>query len=234
MFYLDATEKKLRFGDVLKGFVSTTPKISEPFVQTSNEHYYIDVFSPDFSVVMDPCCQIGGGAISLTPLIQVKPHFWDIQYVAEDMTRINRKAMPKDLMHPETWNRMPVDRKLEAINATPDYGHRNYFVYEENGAFPKYTVNRDIRFTEVIDPSTQLPKYEKTQEQRTITTGHYMIDFKNVSHVNCERISPPEKATDQKILGSKVLQLAIGTRNELRDKMAFYYGYPPIEDRIET
>lgn len=233
MFYLGAIEKKLRFGDVLKGFVSTTPKISEPFVQSTNDHYNIGVFLPEFSVVMDPCCQIGGGTISLTPLIQVKPHFWDIQYLAEDMTRINRKAMPKDLMHPETWNRMPVEKKLEAINAIPDYGQRNYFVYGENGEFPKYTVKRDIRFIEVVDPETQLPKYEKTQEQKTITTGHYMIDFKNIYHVNCDKIFPPEKAIDAKVFGSKVLQLAIRTRNELRDKMAFYYGYPPIEDRID-
>jgi hypothetical protein len=234
MFYLDAIEKKLRFGDVLNGFVSTTPKISEPFVQSAKEHYNIDVFLPEFSAVMDPCCQIGGGTISLTPLIQVKPHFWDIKYLGEDMTRTNRKAMPKDLMHPETWNKMPVEKKLEAINARPDYGHRNYFVYEENGAFPKYTVRRDVRFTEVIDPNTQLPKYEKAEEQKTITTGHYMIDFKNIYHVSCAKISPPEKETDPKVLGSKILQLAIRTRNELRDKMALYYGYLPIEDRIDA
>jgi hypothetical protein len=48
-----------------------------------------------------------------------------------------------------------------------------------------------------------------------------MIDFKNIYHVNCDKVSPPEKATDAKVLGSKILQLTIRTRNELRDKMAF-------------
>ena len=60
-----------------------------------------------------------------------------------------------------------------------------------------------------------------------------MIDFKNIYHVNCDKIFPPEKAIDAKVFRSKVLQLAIRTRNEMRDKMAFYYGYPPIEDRID-
>jgi hypothetical protein len=234
MFYLDAIGKKLRFGDVLKGYLLTTPKISKPFDEGGKDPYNIDIYLPEFSVVMDPCCHIGGGSISLTPLIQVKYHFWDTPYLVKDMTRLNRKVMPKDLMHPVIWNKLSNEEKLMSINATPDYGHKNYFIYEESSVFTNYPVKRDLQYNEVVDSDSKLPKYEEEKRQKVIDTRFYMIDFKNIHHLNCEKIFGPEKVTDEKILGSIVLQLSIRTRNELRDKMAYYFGNPPDEDRIDV
>jgi len=232
-FYQDSVEKKLRFGDVLKGYLLTTPMISKPLGENAKDPYDIEVCVPEFSVVLDPCCHIGEGSISLTPLIEVPPHFWDTSCLAEDMTRINRIAMPKDLMHPAAWNKISVEERRISMNATPEYGHKHYFIYEENPQFHKYPVLREIRYHEVIDPSNQLPKYEEKIEQYTITTGLYMIDFKNIYHLNCERIFPSRREADEEILKSVVLQLSVKTRSELRDKMADYFGKPPDEDLVD-
>jgi hypothetical protein len=233
MFYQDSIESRLRFGDVLKGYLSTTPNLAKPLSEKAKEPYRIDVYIPDFCVVIDPCCDIGGGTLSLTPLIHVKPTLWDTPCLFEDITRINRKAMPKDLMHPEQWNKLPDSEKIATMNAVPDYGHKRYFVYEANNAFDEYPLVMTARYEEIVDPVSKLPKYNKILEPNTFMTRHYMIDFKNTYHVNCEKVFEPRKTIDESILRSIVLQLSIKTRNELRDKMADYFGKPPDEDRVD-
>jgi hypothetical protein len=61
-----------------------------------------------------------------------------------------------------------------------------------------------------------------------IETNYYMIDFRNTSKLNCERIINPKDAP----LESKCLQLSIQARSELRDKIAYYYARIPKEDKI--
>jgi len=94
-------------------------------------------------------------------------------------------------------------------------------------------VDRRIRYEEVIDTNTGLPKYEQIQEQQTFTARHYMINFKNIFHVNCEKVVDSRKTIDESVLASIVLQLSITSRNELRDKMADYFEKAPEEDRID-
>jgi len=57
-----------------------------------------------------------------------------------------------------------------------------------------------------------------------------MINFKNIYHVNCEKVFDPKKPIDESILRSIILQLSKKTRNELREKMADYFGAIPDED----
>ena len=80
--------QRLRFGDVLKGYIAVTPSIKGPIlkVSTLNEGYNIDVNLPIFSAVLSPCCSIGHATISLTPLIEVRKSFFDNPYFAEDLT----------------------------------------------------------------------------------------------------------------------------------------------------
>ena len=61
-----------------------------------------------------------------------------------------------------------------------------------------------------------------------------MINFKNIYRVNCQNILGSEEPTDEDIQKSVVLQLSIRTRNQLRYKMAYYFGNKPKEDTIET
>jgi len=234
MFYSDTIEHRLRFGDVLEGYLSTIPKINEPFIENSNQPYQIDVSLPNFCVVMDPCCHIGGGSISLTPLIQIKSHWWDNPYLAKDMTKVNRVMKPKQVMHPQQWNDLSSEEKQELINAEPQHNLLNFFVYEGHDAFPPYTVKRELRYQETIDATSQLPIFEIVTEKLEFQISCYMIDFKNIYHISCEKISKPERTLDEKVSRSKKLQLSITTRNELRDKLSFYYGNPPDEDKVDV
>lgn len=231
MFYQDSIENRLRFGDVLKGFLSTAPSLAKPLDEQAKDPYRIDVSIPDFSVIIDPCCEIGGGTLSLTPLIHVKATLWDTPSLFEDITRINRKAMPKDLMHPVQWNELTDAEKKDIMSVTPDYGHTTFFIYESNAQFSPYTV-KATKYEEVVNPVTKLPKYNR-QGPTEFTTRHYMLNFKNIYHVNCEKVSDPGKTIDESIQRSIVLQLSKKTRNELREKMADYFGEIPEEDTTE-
>ena len=61
-----------------------------------------------------------------------------------------------------------------------------------------------------------------------IETKYYMIDFKNIHKLNCDKINSPEDAP----LQSKCLQLSVQTRSELREKISNYYARIPKEDLI--
>ena len=229
MFYQDAIENKLRFGDVVKGFLSTTPILKRPFVDEKAESYTIDV-STNLSVLLDPCCSIGSGTVSITPLVQIKQQFWDNPHLFEDMTEINREVKPKNLMHPVVWNKLSDDDKTQFLNAPKGYGLKNFFVYKEHPVFEEYEIIKKNRFEEFIDGETGLPKYNEIQEVHTLKTRYHIIDFKNISHVSCMEIVGSEKPITEKVLSSIVLQLSEKTRAELRNKMGYYFGRTPEED----
>jgi hypothetical protein len=238
MFYeTSIDEKKLRFGDVLKGYLSIAPKIMKPF-ETNNtsrssikfEPYSIEVDAPEYCVVLDPCCDIGSGVISLSPLVEVSSHFWDIPCLLKNMTNLNLKGMPKDLMHPATWNNLSEEEKTDALNAVPEYGHRPYFVYEGIALFPEYSITREIQYNELVDPSTHLPEYQQIRTPITFKARHRMVNFKNIYHLNCQKIFASDKEADESVFKSIVVRLSVKTRNELRNKMAHYFGKIPAED----
>jgi len=225
MFYKASIGDKLRFGDVVKGYLSVIPKLSNPFGNAS-----IEIQTHQYSVVLDPCCDIGSGMISLSPLEEINPSFFDISYLSKDMTLLNRTGMAKDFFHPMTWNKLPDEKKTEALVATPEYGWKPYFIYEGNPLFPEYTIERPMRYTEVIDPKSKLPKYDSVKQSNTFRTRDRMISFKTIYRVNCKSIVKPERTTDEIVLGSIVLQLSVETRKLLREKMAHYYSRPTPED----
>lgn len=202
-------DNALRFGDVLRGYIATTPNIKEPILTqlTLNKGYNIDVNLPNFSVVLTPCCSIGHNTISLTPLIKVRNTFFDNPYLVEDLTRINREMKPQQAIPPHAWNKIPLEEKQRHLEEGYGYAFVNLFVYEKNDLFPKYTIHR---------------------KGKNIETNYYMIDFKNTFKLNCKKIKTPKEAP----LESKRLQLSKQARTELRDKIAYYYGRTPKEDMI--
>jgi len=207
MFYAEERDKALRFGDVLRGYFSTTPVIKEPILKEPIESYNIDVNLPVFSVVMDPCCQIGKKTISLTPLIPIRGSFFDNPYLAEDLTRVNRKMDPQQAIPPRAWKEMTAEQKTERLAVGREYAFVNLFVYEKHDLLPKYIVHRP--------------------RGKNIETNYYLINFRDIHKLRCDKIKSPEDAP----LESKVLQLHVETRKELRGKVASYYGTPPPEDR---
>ena len=225
MFYHGEIDDKLRFGDVVKGYISAIPKLIKPFGQAN-----IEIQVPQFSVVLDPCCEIGKGMVLLSPLEEISPELFDIPYLSKDMTLLNDKGKAKDFFHPLVWNKLSNEKKTEALNASADYGHKHLFVYEGNPLFPNYTVTRDVTYTEVIDPNTQLPKYDTVKQTKQFNNRDRMISFKRIFRVNCNLIVTPSQSTDKDILGSIILQLSKETRQLLRQKMADYFARIPQED----
>jgi hypothetical protein len=210
MFYAEETDNCLRFGDVVRGYILPNITIKEPILSFKSEshNYTIDVEMP-YSVVLTPCCSIGESTISLTPLINVRSDFFKNPYYAEDLTRINRLMKPQQSLSPDELEKFSPEEKQISLAKGINYALLNLFIYEENEIFKKYTLRK-----------------------REIT--YYMIDFKNIYTIKCAMVKRPEKAKpeDAPIIESKVLQLSIQARSELRDKIIYYYSRIPEEDEI--
>ena len=210
MFYVEKTDNYLRFGDVVRGYILPNTTIKEPILSFKSEshNYTIDVEMP-YSVVLTPCCSIGESMISLTPLIKVRSNFFNNPYFAEDLTRINRLMKPQQSLSPDELEKFSPEEKQRSLEKKINYALLNYFIYEENEIFKKYPLRkREIRY--------------------------YMINFKNIYTMKCAMIKRPKelKPEDAPIIESKVLQLSIQARSELRDKIAYYYSRIPEEDEI--
>jgi len=207
MFYAQKMDRALRFGDVLQGYPSTTPIIEEPILKESAARYNIDVDLPMFTVVMDPCCEIRNKTISLTPLIQVSRPFFDNPYFTDDLTRINREMEPRQAVSPLIWEKLTSEEKQKRLEVGRTYALLNLFVYEKHDLLPKYILRR--------------------RGKEEIETNYYMVDL-NTYKLCCDKIITPENSP----LESKILQLSIETRDELRKKLINYYANVPPKDKI--
>jgi len=209
VFYKDEIDNILRFGDVLKGYVAITPKIKQPNHPTSSPtlDWEIGVSYPELLAVLSPCCSIEDNLICLAPLIKVQKNFFRNPYYREDLTRINRKIEPKNAFIPEKWEGLPELQKQELLNKEMSYALLNYFIYDQHLLFPSYTV--DIR-------------------EETFNTGYYMVDFRMIYSLKCQKIIKPDNAPTE----TKLLQLSIHAREELRLKIAHYFGRPAQEDIV--
>ena len=108
---------------------------------------------------------------------------------------------------PNIWKNLPPEEKQKRLDVGYAYGFVDFFVYEKNDLFPRYTVNR---------------------KDENVETNYYMIDFRNIYKLSCDQIITPKDAP----LESKCLQLSIKARSELRDKIANYYARVPKEDIV--
>lgn len=210
MFYAEETDNYLRFGDVVSGYILPNTTIKEPILSFKSEshNYTIDVEMP-YSVILTPCCSIGESTITLTPLIKVRKKFLKNPYFAEDLTRINRMMEPQQAYSPDEWEKFSLEEQQRYLAEGTNYALLNLFIYEENEIFKKYTLRK-----------------------QEIT--YHMINFKIIYTMKCTMIKRPEelKPEDAPIIESKVLQLSIQARSELRDKITYYYSRIPEEDVI--
>lgn len=63
-----------------------------------------------------------------------------------------------------------------------------------------------------------------------LSINHYAIDFKKIYRVHCGGIN--ENTIEKEVLECKKLELSVETRNNLRHKMAHYFGDVPKEDQV--
>lgn len=218
----------LRFGDVLKGYLSTIPKINKPLFLGDYDDYQIEVNIHQFSVIMDPCCEIGNGTISLTPLIEIRYHWMDNPHIAENLLILNKVIKPLDAIHPRQWNSLLDERKMQLFDAEPRYQHTNYFIYDADEKLPVYEIAREYQYALIDDDETGLPRFQRNDVSITHSIRHYMIEFKNIFHLKCDKII--KDRLEEEINASKILQLSIHDRTDLRRKLAFYYITSPDEE----
>lgn len=205
MFYQERMDEALRFGDVLMGFVIASPTIKKP---DAIEAYEIAIEIPSYCAVLSPCCSIGHKTISLSPLIRVRWKFFENPYFKKDLTRINREMKPEQAHSPQEWDGLPMERKQDKLKEGIGYALYDFFIYEKHDLLPKYEL--------------------RGGGSETIETNYYMIDFKNIYRVSCNRINSAKDSP----LDTKCLQLSIQTRKQLREKMAYYFHRPAPEDAI--
>lgn len=205
MSYQEEVDQALRFGDVLTGCVLAASNIEEP---GKVAEYSIGVKTPAHCVVLSPCCSISDRVVSLSPLIQVRPAFFDNPYLEEDLTRVNRLMEPQQSVPPRVWDSWDAELKQKSLAEGLTYAFLELFVYDRNGLFRPYPVHR---------------------RGDTRETNYYMMDFRNAYKVDCSKIISPTNAP----VSAKCLQLDIDTRAELRNKISAYYGRVPTEDLVE-
>jgi hypothetical protein len=208
MFYQDDLDKALRFGDVVIGYILTNAMLEKPNWEARLGDYTINISSPLFSAVMTPCCSIEDKTLVLTPLVQLYSTFFDNPYLAEDLTRVNRIMSPQQAVPPHVWDQLGGQEKQKRMAEGNTYAFANLFIYERHNALPQYDLHR--------------------REKNNIVTNYYMINFKNLYKVHCDKVISPTNSP----LESKCLQLSLETREELRVKLARYYSRVPPEDQL--
>jgi hypothetical protein len=211
MFYAQTLDRALRFGDVVRGYVSVVPTINRPVSDMSHiiEFCKVSIEVPLFSVVVTPCCSIEESLVCLTPLVQLRKSFVKNPHFVNDFTIINREIEPYKCFSPEDWEGMDAEKRQQLEATKKPYTLLNFFVYEKSDHFTPYPL-------------------------RDKTVSHYMIDFRNIYTIRCGLIKRVEKMGQEEavILDSKCLQLSESTREELRNKLAYYFGRVPDEDLV--
>lgn len=204
-YYLDNIEQALRFGDVLCGYVSSIPRIISPSTGHQHADYQLEVSMPDFCAVLSPCCSIGSSTITLAPLEKITKNFFDNPFFSQDLTNINRQVQPEQSVPPEKWESYSEEEKINKVNIGTTYVFFDIFIYPEHDLLPKYKIRQQGEWTEI---------------------NSYKIDFKKSFRVSCPKIQDAKNSP----IETKVLQLTVQARKELREKISFFYARQPAED----
>jgi hypothetical protein len=165
--------------------------------------YTIEVSSPLYTAILSPCCSIGEKTICLCPLVKIKKDFFNNPYFDEDMTRINRVMDLEQAVSPHVWNQLSPEEKDRRLQKGCTYALVDLFIYARHDLLQAYQLG-------------------------SLSTNYYMIDFRHISRVQSDKIINTKTVP----LDLKILQLTVGARQDLRDKIAHYFGRIPDEDNI--
>lgn len=211
MFYTANPSSALRFGDIVRGFVSATPNMMRPNISGVPEKsaFSLDVSHSPFSVILSPCCSIGNKVISLAPLIRIQPSFLSNPYFAEDLTRVNREMNPEQTLPQDTWDNLPDFERQKRLAAGRGYAVMDCFIFAAHDLLPLYEL--------------------KPKGGEVVSINDYMVDFRQIYQVKCDKVNTAIDAP----IDAKYLELSVSTRKELREKIANYYIRTPQEDMEE-
>jgi len=209
MFYDSNPQSILRFGDIVRGFLLTHSDGYSPSLTSKPDAYQIQVSHPELAVILTPCCTIAersGNMLVVTPLLQIRANvYFENSYLREDFTRINRELTIQESIGPEKWQELSDEEKTQYLAQSPgkEYMALHFFAYDRHDLLPEYEL-----------------KYKK----RKASINYYMIDLRNICRVQIP--------SDINPLSIKILQLTIQARNELREKLSYYFGRRPEEDAL--
>lgn len=207
MFYDENPQQELRFGDVLGGFMLSSCSSYTPCHFKTPLDFKVDLTYSKYVVVLTPCCTISNksdNCLLVAPLAKINSSYYFLNsYFKEDLTRINRELTTEQGFGPENWAAKSVDEKAQAYQPGKEYHLRHAFIYKENDLFSGYEI-----------------KYRA----EIASTNYYMIDFRKLFKVEYNKDS---------FDSIKVLELSCTTRDDLRHKIANYFGRLPDEDVLE-
>ncbi|MFX0102782.1 MAG: hypothetical protein ACFFCS_24655 [Candidatus Hodarchaeota archaeon] len=215
MFYNDEFKPdELRFGDVIKGFISTSSEVYKPLTGNNIENFEFHIHSsvPRFSVILTPCCNIGENqTILLTPLIPIKDkNIFTNPNLLENPLILNEEIEPQFAVPPNVWNDVfSEEDRVIRLSQGKQYQFRPYFIYEKHDIFPKYEF--------------------KLNEDNMMELNYYWIDFRHISQLKCKYLR--QNNLSEEFIESKCLELSVYTRKQLREKIAHYFGRITDEDK---
>lgn len=212
MFYIDEPDlTRLRFGDVIQGFIGTVPVIENPLNPDvlQGYKYQIKFFIPEFSVIMTHCCSIGKGNLALAPLQKIHHKILLNRLNSEiysDFTELNRKIETKKRIPKLEWDNLTDKKKTKYELQGGTWNYIDKMFYEKHDLFTPY----DIQLKGGI-----------------LNTNFYVVDFNDIYNIECSKVK--KKKIDQEILRSKFLELTDNTREEFKEKIALYFSRPADE-----
>jgi hypothetical protein len=217
MFYLEEMNPNmLRQGDIISGYIRTSIYIKNPIMNENLQDYKYELKSeiPQYSGIVSQCCDIENETAQLAPLRKINKKMFQNPELIKNPIKLNEKIEKIDLLHPTTVKYLKENKKENYENIIQDgkkYQFNSFFFYQSSETFPEYSI-----------------EFEQTEE--TINTRAYYIDFREIYQINCKQIQRKNFGKD--ILGSKVLELTIEGRNQLRQKLNNFFCRIPEEDEI--
>lgn len=206
MFYVENEKvnyEKLRFGDIITGNYLSSIFYTD---KCNSSLFKMEVCVMPYNVVLTPCCSIQTkdkeGNLIITPLIKLKPKFYSIPLIKDDLLMINRLITSKEkqqLIPEQQWNKMSEEQQIAILNDEPKYELIEYFIFDKNDLFDKYSLDH------------KNGKIENIQ--------YYMIDFRNTFNIKVENIQSPNNI----ILKSKIAELTKNSRISLNKKLKAFY-----------
>lgn len=194
----------LRLGDVITGFSYFLPDFDD-FVNKGND-FKLAVESKKYFVILTPCCSIEDKLITLVPLNRLNSNLIKNPFYSEDFTRINRPMEPLNAIPPDVLTKLPDEEKDNIASRGISYQLTEKFIYSDND---------------------KLEEYQLSYKGINLITRTYWIDFKEAFTISSKLI---QRSNPNNV--SKLIQLSIRAREELRQKIAKFYSRIPDEDIV--
>ena len=208
MFYSDSFSEAYRMGDIVSGYTEIIPVYSKN-KENNKLNLSISIVSSDFFVILTPCCSIENEIVNIVPLRKLDSKFLSSSQLIADFLLINQPIPKRSAIGDLAFSRLTPHEQLEVENALPEYAYIDKFIYDNTPYMIEY----------------ELTKKRGKNDEVTVTTGKYMISFKDAVKIQSSLFERSRGVY------AKVAELTPHSRQELRDKLSYYYSRVPEEDQ---